>query len=313
MENLFSEIEEAEKKISLYIYCDEIKKGKNSIGESWMYLGMLIIPENKKQQAYDKLFQSRKEADYFDELHFTSITNYSYARVHNKKTLLAKNWIDIIKRDAIDKYFYWNVLGINCSNLNFQFFGNDKNKIFQNVYNRFFRCLLKNSFNNFFPDYKIIVRNVFHDIESQLNSHQYFDWHAIYRLSNSMENVFFENGNVVFIDSDHHKELHYKDESHFIQLTDLLLGAFHQVFDNSSGNDGKQEIGKCFGELLNPMIEKQTDIKSKYGYFRKYSFSFFPSKKIKSTDVINSWERISSGFYRKRKLLGIVDEQMSFF
>lgn len=75
MSTLFSEIEESGKKVNLFIYCDEVKQGINSLGERWMYLGILIVPENKKEHALQKLMNARKETDYFDELHFTKLSN----------------------------------------------------------------------------------------------------------------------------------------------------------------------------------------------------------------------------------------------
>ena len=313
MENLFSEIEENQKSIKLEIYCDEVKENTNKEGVKWMYFGMLIIPTDKKEKAIQKLNETRKAANYFNEFHFSKLTNYSYAKVNNEKTLLAKKWIELIKKDGTDKCFYWNIVGINCSNLNFDFFGNDKKEHFQNVYNLFFRSLLKGALNNFFADYKIHIHDIFHDKESQLQTHRYFNWHAIYILDKTMKNVWFNVDNITFVDSDHNKEDKHKTEANFIQLIDLLVGSFRQAFDNSSKKAGKQEIGNDLSELLSPMMKMYSPKNNRFYFYRKYAFSFFPMKRIKTSDLINSYERASSTFYNARKLCSCLQGQGNLF
>lgn len=54
-----------QKNVELYIYADEVKKFENPNDESWMYIGLLIIPKNKKAQLYTSLAQARNKENYY--------------------------------------------------------------------------------------------------------------------------------------------------------------------------------------------------------------------------------------------------------
>lgn len=311
--NLFGDQPSKNVPIELSIYCDEIKKEKNSKGENWSYMGMLLIPVNKKNDALNKLNLKRDEVGYSNELHFRNLSNFSYAKIYNRKTRLAKEWIKILLEDASDKIFYFNILGIYTDNLCWDYFGTKKRDRSNNAYNRFFRSLLKSSLNYFFPKKKIIVANIFHDEESSLQYHKYFDWHSIFKLSSEIENIEFANEYIAFINSDHRKEVNYPNDSHFIQLVDLILGSFRQSFDNTCKKDGCKEVAQDFSRLLSKMIKAPTNPRSRYGYFRKYSFSFFPSQKLNSKELLDERERRNSKFFNNRPLLLVKQNQLDFF
>ena len=307
--DLFGIDHDDDNSISLTIYCDEIKTHRNFVGEQWFYMGMLLIPDENKQLALDKLNNARQTANYPAEMHFTKLTNLSKATVYNEKTLLAKLWLESIMNDNIDKCFYFNIVGLHSDNITWQFFGDNKFEHFENAYNRFFRMLLKGSLNNFFKSKMVSVTNVFHDKETSLQNHQYFNWNSIYRLQNELENVSFETDAIIFIDSNHDKEEIYTDESNFIQLIDLILGSFRHAFDKTTKREGSTEIAKIFAKYLKAMMDNPFNPQ----YFKKYSFSFFPTRKLKSIELIDNWERISSSFYNNRELLIFPNNQLSLF
>lgn len=298
-----------DKFISLSIYCDEIKRHSNYNGEQWFYLGMLLIPDAKKNAAFKKLSGARTVANYPFELHFSKLTNLSTSKVYNEKTLLSKLWLDILINDYTDQCFYFNILGINVDKITWQLFGHHNYEHFENAYTRFFRTLIKSSLNNFFKDNKITITAIFHDVEQSLKKHEYFNWNAIYKLRNEMQNVSFLTDSVQFIDSDHEKEEIYSDESHFIQLIDLILGSFKQAFDKTTKREGSTEIAKIFAKHLKVMMDNPFNPQ----YFRKYSFSFFPSQQLKSGELTDDWSRISSKFYNKRELLVLPNQQLELF
>lgn len=307
--DLFGINKSEDKFISLSIYCDEIKRNSNVNGEQWFYLGMLLIPDAKKNAAIKKLNDARTVANYPSELHFSKLTNLSNSKDYNEKTLLAKLWLDLLIKDYTDQCFYFNILGINVDKITWQLFGNHNYEHFENAYTRFFRTLIKSSLNNFFKDNKIIVSAIFHDVEQSLKKHEYFNWNAIYKLRNEMQNVSFLKESVLFIDSDHEKEEIYSDESHFIQLIDLILGSFRLAFDKTTKREGSTEISKIFAKHLKAMMDNPFNQK----YFRKYSFSFFPSQRLKSGELTNDWTRILCKFYNKRELLILPSQQLELF
>ena len=200
-------------------------------------------------------------------------------------------------------------MGIHVNKITWQLFGKRKDEQFENAYTRFFRTLIKSSLNNFFKSKKISVSTIFHDVEQSLKKHEYFDWNAIYKLNDEMENVSFMTDSVQFIDSNHRKEEVYDTESHFIQFVDLILGAFRQSFDKTSKREGSNEIALIFAPYLKNMMTNPFNKE----YFRKYAFSFFPSQQLKSGELTNDWIHISSKFYNKRELLILPNQQLELF
>lgn len=311
--DLFGKHYEKTKPISLSIYADEIKNHKNRENENWFYIGILLIPEEKKNLALKKLNVARKESCYSSELHFSNLTNYSYAKVNNEKTILAKKWVDLLFKDKGDSCFYFNILGINYSNINVKLFGIDKRELFQNIYNRFFRTAVKSSLNYFFHNREIIIENLFHDNEYHLAKHIYFDWHCINRLNEEMKNLSFKTDRVTFIDSDQNKEKIHKDEAHFIQLIDLILGSIRLGLDDTTIKDGCCEITEEMCKLLERIMRKPGNKNSRYGYYRKYSVSFFPSQRLNSEEILDPQKRIISKFYNNRRMLFADENQMELF
>lgn len=311
--DLFGNEQTKPKPVSLSIYADEIKRHKNREDEQWFYIGILLIPEEKKKLALEKLNTARHKSTYSSELHFSKLTNYSYAKINNEKTCLANQWVDVLIQDKTDKCFYFNILGINYSKINIKLFGADKRELFQNIYNRFFRTVIKSSLNYFFNGQEIIIENIYHDNENHLAKHIYFDWHCINKLNEELENVSFNTDHIVFIDSDHNKEEQFKDESHFIQLIDLILGSIRLGLDDTCIKDGCCEVTEKMIPLLARILSKPGNKNSSFGYYKKYGVSFFPSLTLHSDEILDPQQRAFSKIYNNRRLLFKDEDQLELF
>ncbi|MCK4307675.1 DUF3800 domain-containing protein [candidate division WOR-3 bacterium] len=293
--------------IKLYLYADEIKKFSNLNGESWMYIGLVIITEDEKNELFHCLMRARKDANYSRELHFRDINRLSE---RSEKTQLCKKWIEITLSENRPRLVNFHILGLNLSNLQHQAFGEKKGQA-RNIYNRFFRSTTSNCLKYYFAKYKkITVKTIFHD-RNELENDELFDWHTIWRIETEEEKISFDNRNICFIDSDHLKEKDFPNESHFIQLTDIILGAASLCLDKTNNREGSNEIAQMFL----PLIERLNDNRrannpnSKYNYFRKCGLSFFPKKRLTLEQLKDRWERTRSGFYKNRPI--ILREKMS--
>lgn len=293
----------AQDQVRVRLYADEILGQKNSLGEKWMYIGVLAIPEYRYSTALHLLHEARQQAGYFDELHFIKLRNYSYAYAHNAKTLLAKRWVRHFLDDD-EKIFHFYLLGLNLTRLHGSSFGPSREQD-ENMYNRFFRSAIHYVLKAFFGQpSSVVVSHLFHD-KGQMVHHNYFDWHTIWRLGQTMSNVRFESANISFIDSDHNKEPHWSDDSHFIQLCDILLGGFTHCLDDRNKKDGCCEIAS---DLL-PLAERLTDSKkfrnpnSRYHYLNRVHLSFFPSRGLTAEELQDPLSRARSSFYSTRPLL----------
>jgi len=288
----------------VHLYIDEIKPYRNKSGQQWMYIGVLAIPSTRRTQALAILNQSREDVGYDRELHFTKLRNYSYARIHNRKTLLAKRWVDQVMDDD-RKIFHFNLLGINLDNLQGPAFGEGGGEQRRNIYNRFFRTALNSAIKWFFGKTGVQVVDVFHDRANQLEQDSRFDWHAIWRIGQEVPGVGFVPHRIEFVDSDHNQEPNYPEESHFIQLCDLMMGGLTLCLDARNTKDGCNEIA----ERLLPLAERLTDPHqaynptSHYHHLRRISMSFFPSKRLRMDELGTPACRATSNFYITRPLL----------
>jgi hypothetical protein len=280
--------------VRVCLYVDESKAQKNADGHHWMYIIVLCIPASNIQEALECLLQIKSSRSVDGEMHFSRI-----GRADKKEC--AKGWLDLVAYDE-KKMFHFYILGIDMDNLHQEAFGYSRERK-RNIYNRFFRTSLAGSLRYFFGKYSnIYVSNVFHD-RSELENDRYFDWHAIWRLEETYNNIKFSNDRIEFIDSDHRKETLHPEHSHFIQLADIVLGATRQQLDFTSEKKYKMEIAEHFRGFLESIMSGRN--KRNYDYYRRCNISFFPKGTMKITeleDILNTGGSIS-GFYNTRECL----------
>ena len=108
-----------------------------------------------------------------------------------------------------------------------------------------------------------------------------------------MEKIEIEEKEIIFIDSDHRKS--GMEESHFIQLIDLLLGATYVNLHNPSERSEKKEVGLAFNPVLKTLLDRkksQTGPHMEGSYYRSnyrrtQQISFFPNKKMELGEALN--------------------------
>jgi len=290
------------KTIRIRLYADEIKAYRNVQGHQWMYIGLLAIPEGKYPDALEALLHDRERSGYPREVHFTKLRNKSDANAYNEKTLLAKHWVERVLNDD-QKTFHFHLLGLNLDRLENFAFGTGREQR-RNIYNRFFRASVKGTLKYFFGNH-VVVAGLFHDQSNFLEHDDLFDWHTIWRIQREETGITFGNEDIVFVDSDHQTEPYCPDDSHFIQLCDVLLGGLTQCLDARNNKDGCCEIA----EILLPLAERLVDPRqarnpnSQYNHARRISMSFFPSKKLGQRQLEDPYLRAQSSFYQTRRLL----------
>ena len=319
--------------IALEIYSDEIWQVKlNSDNSVWIYLGALFVPVDAKLDYMKLLNDLRciKHCDWNNNkdlcLHPCGYHDKNDTEIHfkeldrsNARFRIAKNWIDVIKKVRIgdNKKIYLNILGLNLSNMDLELFGTNKNNDMA-IYNRFYRTVLLSGLNYFFKKFnRIVVNKIYHDKGGQ-SSDVLFPWHSISKINLGNQRISIVDKNIEFLDSDH--RISGKDESIFIQLVDLVLGATYFCLHNPSSANNKIEIGRAIRPILEVLLDRK---RSEYNnafigkyyeskYRRTYQISFFPRNKInldsdlKQLDVLGNSQNESSSrdnFYFNRDLL----------
>ena len=212
----------------------------------------------------------------------------------DKKSVIER-WLKYILNDCFeDRKFRFSLFGINISNLNRNEFG-DK-KIFDNVYNRFFRSMLQYSLKKLFDNKIVVVDNIYHECGSQAD-HQYFDWHTIYKL-NQDENLHFSTNRIEFLPKSHRDD----ERSNVLELCDVLglfLGIFKDIHLKSRANFSasfkKEILDSEFTQelLIKRLIKNQGNPNSRYGHAGRFNISLFPNKRSKPNTLL----RLTDNFY----------------
>jgi hypothetical protein len=276
--------------IELTVFCDE-RKMVLTKSEEWWYICIIMIPSHSVNDVISTLRLSQEEHGYTHEMSFADIKGSAR---RSPKTAVAREWLRLLKAGT-GKTVYWKILGIATHNLDFSSFGpgHDSKGKYANVYNRFFRAAFLYCTNTYFGNYeRIIITDIFHDTEGNLQHHQYFNWHLPRVVQN--KRIHFRNNRIRFIVSDHQKEKTYKPQSYLIQLADILVGSVSQLLDESSGRSGKIELGDCMSEMLRTAPSSPWQA-AKDGY----SVSFFPKKRVSLKGLDQALRPSSDEFFAR--------------
>jgi len=305
---IFINVVRVKNKVELNIYCDEIYDVEDQLdGSKWMYIGALFVPLQYKEELltilnncrciqHNNWHYSESECSHQCGFHTRNNTEIHYNELGaNAKFRVAEKWINFIHKKACinhRKMLYFNILGLNLTKMNLQQFGNGS-QVDYNLYNRFYRTVLKGGLNYFFKDSEIVINTIYHDSGNQ-ESHDLFPWHAISRVSDEIERVNIINNEIQFIDSDHRNS--DSEESQLIQLIDIILGATYVCLHGNT-NSNKKAIGFKFKPVMEVLADRNRNPDGKgwigsYYYEnnlfkRVYQVSFFPKTEIPKDELLS--------------------------
>jgi len=307
-EGVFINLVHVKNKIELNIYCDEIYEVEDpSDGSKWMYIGALFVPLQYKEELltilnncrciqHNNWHHSESECSQQCRFHTKNNTEIHYNELGtDAKFRVAEKWINFIQKKACinhRKILYFNILGLNLTKMDLRQFGTGSD-VDYNLYNRFYRTVLKGGLNYFFKDFEVVINTIYHDAGNQ-QSHDLFPWHAISKVCDEIERVNIINDEIQFIDSDHRKS--NSEESHLIQLMDIILGATYVCLHGNT-NSNKKAIGFKFKPVMEVLVDRKRNpdgpgwIGSYYREFnhfkRAYQVSFFPKREIPRGDIMS--------------------------
>ena len=316
------------KKFELEIYADEIVTPTDFKGskKNFIALGVLFVPTNNKVQIINELANRRclfekskvwvwkhKDCPFYQsckqewheanngEIHHQKLRQ---ARASKALKEISISWLKfLIKNNKSGKgIIYFNLLYIDLDKLEIDNFGQEK--IHENIYNKFFRTVLSYGIKAFFPDYKVVIKRVYHD-KGGMEFHQYFPHLNLRKLATTLDGgTIVSEPEICFIDSDHrgylktNEPLH--EESNIIQFIDLILGTFTQNIFYSSDDNIKKELAMIVRPLVSRLIESPNNKNSDYNYYGKQKISFYPKfllpdskEKVKNLDgdLIDEYKR----------------------
>ena len=323
-------------KINLELYVDESKQRQYN-GETITYIMIMAIPSDKKEYIFSKLNNARclnEKPQKFEtctnncRYHSGNNIEIHYSKINTDRitNIIAQRWLDILLQNNFknDNAIFFNILGINETNINLEFFGSENQ--FGNIYCRFFRTALLRLLRMFNSYDEIIVDKIYHDSTNEMEEHPYFKTSAIKNITlqeliKEERKIFFKTSFIEFIDSNHKQGL--LKESQFIQFVDLILGCTTNAIHNSANNINKKALTEKIYPLVYRILSPKPKFNSSYNYFNKQSISFFPKytkEKLEefygtlSNEVLERILHSSANFENTKPLLFKPDDgQQSFF
>lgn len=279
------------------IYADEIQSKKCPYtNETWMYISLVF--EDLKNLLIDDIYNERflynfDEASPFYEKN-NKIIHWSEMKSADEKEI-CKRWFEyILDPNKSRNTFYSYILGLNDSYLIREEF--DTEDEFNSKYNKFFRSSVLYAIKVFFSGRNVVVENVYHE-EGQQSHSKYFPWHVIYKIEKEEKNISFNCKEVVFLPKDHKKDR----RSNIIQLCDAVLGVSTSIIHGikkSKASKYREELADLYLPLFKRLIEKPSNPRSCYEYYRRIMVRFFPKTKSNLGDI----ERLKNQFYTNRRL-----------
>ena len=268
------------------------------------YHGYLFCSEDSLDWLCHRLKQIRSDVGCEEDkrIHFKELRSGCSG---STRTKTAVGWAKFFVNDMYGKAWF-NLLGINLQNVDYDFFGPpaDGGARDYRIYNRFFEMGLYSACRFFFDQSTDLVEilDIFSEARS-LTSSDPFLIHAADKIGRRRSNITMNCTKVTLVAGDIRKERDFPEYVDIINLVDVLIGGCSQVFDYSSrSKTGCEEVAK----ILVPICERftTTPYNPKSRYFKKYSATFFPKKRITFTDIMRIGESPPPDqFYHCRQLM----------
>lgn len=239
------------------------------------------------------------------EIHYA---DFRKGMSYSQKSISTK-WIRFLVNNnrlcSENEKIYFNILFLDLEKLDSKFFGEDKTN--NNIYNRFYKTTIIDPLKYFFKKYNhITIKEIFHDISDDKDSHEYFRWHTPFVLDGK-RNITVKEKEITFIDSNHKKynpfDSNYINAT-LIQFIDLILGCTsHAIFRESSDTE-KMKLYEEYYPLISRIWNNPNNKNSSYKYFRTQQVSIFPKEKITYyKDLFGDVKRSPGKFHRNIKLI----------
>ncbi len=290
--------------ITVNVYHDE-----REIANDWLYHSFLFVPIQNEENVLNLLDERRQRSGWKKEMRFKGLAKTG---IENR---LACEWIDLFGQSLFGEiYFYF--FGVNYQNLEKTLWKRPQRD--SKIYNRFFQIGLYGAIKWFFLSggfEKVSVQNIFSDEKSRKGEDRFHTQPIEEIESKSLlkgENILFPCPRIIGVESNHEKEKTYPAKSHFIQLSDLLMGTFSQIYDNTSDQEGKRmAANKCIRFELPAKLMKYNPNSR---YYKRYAVSFFPRRKLTKKEILESGITGEvNQFYNEREMKYTTKNQLPLF
>ena len=242
---------------------------------NWLYHGFVLCDASKLPSLRTELLNAKMMAncELNKRIHFSGLRSSSHG---SSKTKTAVNWAELfVEKLYQDMWFYF--FGINLRNIDYQFFGtssNGRDRHFR-IYNRFFEIGLFSACRFFFDPAveDVEILKVFSE-KRVLGGANPFLTLAPYKINRRETNVVVKSKQIIQVDGNPSKERDNPECCDILNLVDVLIGAFSQVFDYTSKSRACTEVAEKLISICQRLSETPYNKNSRY--YKRYAMSFFP-------------------------------------
>jgi len=242
---------------------------------NWLYHGFVLCDASKLPSLRNELLNAKMMAncELNKRIHFSGLRSSSHG---SSKTKTAVNWAELfVEKLYQDMWFYF--FGINLRNIDYQFFGtssNGRDRHFR-IYNRFFEIGLFSACRFFFDPAveDVEILKVFSE-KRDLGGTNPFLTLAPYKINRRETNVMVKSKQIIQVDGNPSKEKDNPECCDILNLVDVLIGAFSQVFDYTSKSCACTEVAEKLISICQRLSETPYNKNSRY--YKRYAMSFFP-------------------------------------
>jgi len=199
-------------------------------------------------------------------------------------------------------WFYF--FGVNLKNIDYQFFGTASNgqDRHSRIYNRFFEIGLFSACRFFFDPSieEVEILRIFSEKRGLADTNPFLTL-APHKINRRESNIVVKSKQIIQVDGNPSKEKDNPEYCDILNLVDVLMGAFSQALDYTSGSRGCSEGA----EKIMPVCKRlsETPYNKNSHYYKRYAMSFFPKSKQSVSTIRNYGIRPPEDqFYSRRTI-----------
>lgn len=266
--------------VAFNVYHDESGNYVPGADDRWLFHGVLFVPRDKQNEAYQALQQIRQRENYFEEVHYTKIRGHSMG----PKARCAKGWLNLYAKRFSDFCFY-HCLAIDTCSPSFE---HDRFGEPHHAYNRFARMAIEGAIAWSLKTYPRVALKFYSDGKFRKEGDNFATYipeetHKSIakkrcKKPSDYPEIRLLHSEVVAVDSDPRKvSQDLQEECELIQLVDLITSSVAQALTARSGQEAKIALGEMVAQWIDdarkpPWLQTED-------LHRRFSVSCFPAEK----------------------------------
>jgi len=279
---------------------------------SWLYHGFILCEVSRLPSVRETLLETKRKANcnLNKRIHFSELRSSSHG---SSRTRTAVNWARLFVT-KLYQYIWFYFFGVNLKNIDYQFFGTTSNgqDRHSRIYNRFFEIGLFSACRFFFDPSieEVEILQIFSEKRELADTNPFLTL-APYKINRRESNIVAKNRQIIQVDSVPSKEKDNPECCDILNLVDVLMGAFSQAFDYTSGSRACCEVAEKLMPVCKRLSEMPYNKNSRY--YKRCAMSFFPKSKQSVPTIRNYGIRPPEDQFYSRRTIRLYQDYIPGF